>query len=70
MSDSTCNFCDFSEYVGDCFRFCKNIDGGHQNFEVYLYDSPEYEGKIININGTFTDIKISINYCPMCGRKL
>ena len=67
-----CKYCQIrnGESCGELFDLSKNIDGGKQNFEICLFDSPEDEGFVIDIGGVYTDIRIDINYCPMCGRKL
>jgi len=67
-----CKYCDIkgNEYVGKQFSFEKHIDGKKQNLEAYLFDSPEDEGYVIQIEGEFLDVRIDIDYCPKCGRKL
>jgi hypothetical protein len=62
-----CSYCCFDGYMGKQFSSTKSIDGARQNFEIYLFDSPEDEAVVLNINGTHTDVRIYINYCPMCG---
>jgi hypothetical protein len=66
----SCKYCKFDEYTGEKFQFCKAIDGGKQNFEVYLFDSPEDEGRVLEIQGVSTELRIEIQYCPICGKKL
>ena len=46
------------------------IDGSGQNFEANIADDPEWEGFVLRVNGTHTDFRIPINYCPFCGEKL
>lgn len=65
-----CQHCDIQEYTGGTFKFIKNIDGGHQHFEVFIYDSPEDECFVLSIDGTFTELRIPIYFCPHCGCKL
>jgi len=65
-----CNYCDLSEYVGDKFKFFKFVDGNEQFFEAYILDSPEDECKVLQIDGVYTDLRIEIKHCPMCGKKL
>lgn len=72
-----CKFCEIESdefgnynYVGSNFEVSKRIDGKNQNFEVYLFDSPEDEGFVLQVSGVHTQLTIDINYCPMCGRKL
>ena len=65
-----CKYCNLSDYCGEPFKFSQNIDGGKQKFEVYLFDSPEDECTVLEINGIYTHLKIDIKYCPKCGRKL
>ena len=65
-----CKYCNADNYIGEKFNFSKNIDGGNQNFEIHLLDSPEDECYVIEINGIYTEIRIDIKYCPFCGRKL
>jgi hypothetical protein len=65
-----CDYCDTSDYRGKLFDTCKNIDGGKQCFEVGIFDSPEDERHVIEISGMYTEVRIEINYCPMCGRKI
>jgi hypothetical protein len=65
-----CEFCDIPDYIGKEFDKCMNIDGGKQDFQVYIFDSPEDEGRVLVINGASTEIRIEINFCPMCGRKI
>jgi hypothetical protein len=66
----SCKFCDVTEYTGDLLPFVKDIDGGKQHFEVYIFSSPEDEGYVLEIDGTHTELRIEINYCSICGRKL
>ena len=58
------------EYVGEKLKFVKNIDGSQQNFELYVFDSPEDESYVLQMDGIYTDLRIEINFCPICGRKL
>jgi hypothetical protein len=66
----SCEYCDFGDYRGKEFKKVRNIDGGYQNFEICLFDSPEDECAVLEIGGGFTDIRVEINYCPMCGGKV
>jgi hypothetical protein len=68
MSD--CKYCKLDEYVGEKFDTCKFIDGSDQLFEMWLFDSPEDECKVLQLDGTHTDVRVPIKYCPFCGRKL
>lgn len=65
-----CEFCDTSDYRGEDFTFVECIDCGHQNFEVCIFDSPEDECHVLEIDGVHTVLRIAINYCPKCGRQL
>ena len=71
-----CDFCNFEEwngeiqYAGKSFPLEKNIDGTKQNFEIYIFDSPEDEGTVLTVNGNCTELRININYCPICGKHL
>ena len=74
---SKCKFCTIEvnshgqyEYVGENFDFFKHIDGKHQNIEAYLFDDPDSESFVIQIEGTHIDIKVLVKYCPFCGKKL
>ena len=68
----SCKACHMNndEYVGDLFELTTNIDGGSQYFEAYIFDSPEDECHVLEINGTYTELRFEINFCPICGRKL
>lgn len=65
-----CEFCDTSEYRGKPFEICKYIDGVRQCFEIGIFDSPEDESHVIEITGDYTEIRIEINYCPICGKRI
>ena len=66
-----CNICNTTpDYVGDLIPFDKCIDGGNQQFEVYIIDDVESDRYALTISGDHTDINILINFCPMCGEKL
>ena len=72
-----CKYCEIEydeygnyDYIGDKLELSKNIDGSKQEFEVCIIDSPEDEGFVISIEGQTTELRIDINYCPICGRKL
>lgn len=65
-----CHYCNTSDYRGELFDFLEYIDGGNQNFELCIFDSPEDECHVLEIDGCHTDIRIKINYCPICGQKL
>ncbi len=67
-----CSYCNDKNAFnrGELFKLAQNIDGGKQYFEVCIFDSPEDECKVLEIDGVFTDLRIEIDYCPMCGRKL
>jgi len=66
----SCKFCETPDYAGELLEFVKHIDGKNQDFEVCIFSSPEDEGHVLEIAGTFTDLRIEMNYCLKCGRKL
>ena len=65
-----CYVCDTSDYRGELLPFVKDIDGGQQDFEVCIFDSPEDECHVLEIDGVCTDLRIKIYFCPICGREL
>lgn len=65
-----CKYCEIDDYRGELFPFVEKIDGGHQNFEVCIFDSPEDESHVLEIDGTHTVLRIVIKFCPECGRQL
>ena len=64
-----CEYCNTSS----C---CENIpleiliDGKHQYFEVDIFYDLDRDDTTLRIDGTHTDVRVKINYCPMCGNKL
>lgn len=65
-----CEFCDVSDYHGKELPKIRNIDGGKQNFELTVSHDPEDECFTLIVDGTFTDVRIEIEFCPKCGRRL
>lgn len=77
-----CNFCEFGgkidddscyptyDYYGDNLEFVENIGAERQDLEVNILDDIENECWSLWIDATHLDVKIKINFCPICGRKL
>jgi hypothetical protein len=65
-----CEYCTIEDYVGEIIPFKVKVDGTRQNYEIYILDDLDYEQYSLTIDGTFSEIRIGIKYCPMCGRSL
>lgn len=65
-----CAYCATGDYTGDSLPLAKNIDGGKQGFDMYIFDSPENESHVLVVDGTYTELRVVINFCPICGRPL
>jgi len=70
MKKIICEYCDTIDYRGSLLKLSKNIDGKNQYFEICIFDSPEDECHVLEIEGIHADLRIDIKYCPMCGKKL
>jgi len=65
-----CEYCDLSDYTGNIMKPHTNIDGKGEYTEVYLLLDVENECNSLQVDGTYIDHRIKINFCPMCGREL
>lgn len=65
-----CKYCDLSEYWGEDLPFEKVVNGKDGHYEITILDDVRYEQFSLVIDGTFIDLRVEINYCPICGRKL
>ncbi|WCK57504.1 hypothetical protein PP175_25905 (plasmid) [Aneurinibacillus sp. Ricciae_BoGa-3] len=65
-----CKYCDLSEATGENLPLEVKTDGTKQHYEAFILDDVEYEQFSLNICGTFSDLRIKVHYCPMCGKKL
>lgn len=65
-----CRYCNLEAYVGEDLLFKVMIDGTKQHFNIYLLNDVQNEQFSLKINGTFTEIVIKVQFCPMCGKQL
>lgn len=65
-----CKHCDLEDYHGEDLPVEVKIDGTKQHYEVSISDDIDNEQFSLVINGTFSELKIKIYYCPMCGKEL
>ncbi|PLS19524.1 hypothetical protein CVD28_03660 [Bacillus sp. M6-12] len=67
-----CKYCEIEEceYEGELIPFDKKVDGTKQHYEVSILQDIEYEQMSLRIDGTFSDLRIKIKFCPMCGKEL
>ena len=65
-----CEFCEIEEYRGKILKLSKNVDGKRQQFDAYIFDSPEDECHVIRVDGEHTELRIDIQFCPICGKFL
>jgi hypothetical protein len=67
-----CKYCDKEETENECevIPLDIKVDGTKQHYEVSIIDDLDYEQVSLQVNGTFSDLRIKINFCPMCGKKL
>ena len=68
-----CEYCNF-EYPEHEYLGSKNlelsVDGGKKEyFEAFIEEDPDFDHFIV-IDGSFTTIRIPIEFCPKCSRKL
>lgn len=65
-----CQYCNIEDYYGEDIPFNTVVDGTKQHYEINVLDDLDYDRKSLVINGTFTELRIGIDYCPFCGNKL
>lgn len=65
-----CEHCNLEESSGENLPLMIQVDGTKQHYEVYLLDDIENDQYSLVVNGTFSELRIKINYCPVCGKKL
>lgn len=65
-----CRYCDLENYHGEDLPVEVKVDGTKQHYEVSIADDIDNEQFSLVINGTFSELKIKIHYCPMCGNAL
>ena len=65
-----CEHCNIEEYSGEVLLHEIEVDGTDQNYEIYILDDLDGGYYTLCVDGTFSDIRIKINYCPACGREL
>lgn len=58
------------EGSGELIPFETKVDGTKQHYEMSIIEDIENEQMSLQIYGSFSDIRIKIHFCPMCGRKL
>ena len=60
---SRCEYC-----TEDTDGYVRGLD---KNCHLVIYNNfPESDGKILNVNWYGKQMKVPINYCPICGRNL
>lgn len=65
-----CEHCNLEEYTGENIPVNIKVDGTKQHYEVYLEDDIDNGQISLVINGTFSELKLKVKYCPICGNKL
>lgn len=65
-----CKYCGLENYTGENLDYDVEVDGSKQDYEIFVLDDLDYNRYSLNILGTYSDIRVKINYCPMCGNKL
>lgn len=65
-----CQYCDIENYTGENLDYDVEVDGSKQDYEIFILDDLEYDRQSLSILGTYSEIRVKINYCPMCGKKL
>lgn len=65
-----CKYCEIEDYSGENIPFDIKVDGTKQHYEVSILDDLDYGQTSLQIDGTFSDLRIKILFCPMCGKRL
>lgn len=65
-----CGYCDTTDYSGEPIPLIILIDGKGQYFEVDIFYDLDRDETTLRIDGTHTDVRININFCPMCGKEI
>jgi len=67
-----CKYCEVDHYcgIGADIKPDELVSPKDESIEICLFDSPDDEHFVLLIDGSFTTIKMMINFCPICGRKI
>ena len=66
-----CEYCEVDDCgVGENLTLDKCLLPKNDAVEVYLFNSPDDEHFVLMIDGSFTEIKMKVNFCPVCGREI
>lgn len=65
-----CKYCEVDLYHGEQLPYDTKVDATKQHYEITILDDVEYEQFSLCIYGSKSELRIKINYCPLCGKRL